>query len=129
MRTRLLLLLGALLTAALVVLLGGVLREAEPAAGSAAPLAGGAAADRALSGFGVGDTAATVRRLEATVRVDPQDRRSLGLLGLAYLQRTRETGDVSYYSLAERALRGALAARHARSDRPLRPRVARREPP
>ena len=110
MRTRLLLLLGALLTAALVVLLGGVLREAEPDAGSAAPLAGGAVADRALSGFGVGDTAATVRRLEATVRVDPQDRRSLGLLGLAYLQRTRETGDVSYYSLAERALRGALAA-------------------
>ena len=110
MRTDSLLLLGALLTAALVVLLGGVLREAEPAAGSAAPLAGGAAADRALSGFGLGDTAATVRRLEATVRVDPQDRRSLGLLGLAYLQRTRETGDVSYYSLAERALRGALAA-------------------
>ena len=56
-----------------------------------------------------GDTAGTVRRLEAALKAEPQDRRSLGLLGLAYLQRTRETGDVAYYSLAERALRRALA--------------------
>ena len=110
MRTRLLLLFAALLTAVLVVLLGGVLREAEPDAGrAAAPLDVGATADRAVAGFGLGDTAGTVRRLEAAVQAEPQDRRSLGLLGLAYLQRTRETGDVSYYSLAERALRGALA--------------------
>ena len=110
MRTRLLLLLAALLTAALVVLLGGVLRDAEPDAGrAAAPLDVGATADRAVAGFGLGDTAGTVRRLEAAVKAEPQDRRSLGLLGLAYLQRTRETGDVAYYSLAERALRRALA--------------------
>ncbi len=110
MRTRLLLLLAALLTAALVVLLGGVLRDAESDAGSAAAaLDVGATADRAVAGFGAGDTAGTVRRLEAALKAEPQDRRSLGLLGLAYLQRTRETGDVAYYSLAERALRRALA--------------------
>ena len=110
MRTRLLLLLTTLLTAALVVLVGGVLREAESDAGRAAePLDVGATADRAVAGFGIGDTAGTVRRLEAVLKAEPQDRRSLGLLGLAYLQRTRETGDVAYYSLAERALRGALA--------------------
>ena len=110
MRTRPLLVLAALLTAALVVLLGGVLREAEPDTGRAvAPLDVGATADRAVAGFGLGDTAGTVRQLEAVLRAEPQDRRSLGLLGLAYLQRTRETGDVAFYSLAERVLRKALA--------------------
>jgi tetratricopeptide (TPR) repeat protein len=44
-----------------------------------------------------------VRRLEEQVRQNG-DQRSLALLGLAYLQRVRETADSSYYGLAESAL-------------------------
>jgi tetratricopeptide (TPR) repeat protein len=61
-----------------------------------------------LSGFSLGDTAATVRRLEDDVR-EGGAQRSLALLGLAYLQRARETADASFYSRAESALRRARA--------------------
>ncbi|MDX6396594.1 MAG: hypothetical protein QOJ43_2 [Gaiellaceae bacterium] len=96
----------AAVTAAAIALLGGVLREAGPAAGGTAgptPVS----SDRALSGFALGDTAATVRRLEEAVGEKPDDQRSLALLGLAYLQRVRETSDASYYGRAETALRRA----------------------
>ena len=61
-----------------------------------------------LSGFSLGDTAATVRRLEDDAR-EGGAQRSLALLGLAYLQRARETADSSFYSRAESALRRARA--------------------
>ncbi len=88
-------------TAAAVALLGGVLgegRSTAQATASAAPVS----ADRALSGFAIGDTAATIVRLQEDVREQPRDGQSLALLGLAYLQRARETGDASYYGRAER---------------------------
>ena len=59
---------------------------------------------------------------------DGADGRSLALLGLAYLQRARETADASYYARAQSALGRALAARPARPGRSHRPRLARREP-
>jgi tetratricopeptide (TPR) repeat protein len=64
------------------------------------------AAGPALSGFALGDTAATVLRLQEQVR-EGGDQRSLALLGLAYLQRARETADSSFYARAETALRRA----------------------
>jgi tetratricopeptide (TPR) repeat protein len=67
--------------------------------------------ERLLDGLSTGDTAGFVRRLEQTVQRDPADSESLTLLGLAYQQRQRETGDPAYLTLSERALRRALAAR------------------
>ena len=50
-----------------------------------------------------------MRSLQATLRRDPQDVHSYDLLGLAYQQRARETGDPVYYTKSESVLRRALA--------------------
>jgi tetratricopeptide (TPR) repeat protein len=47
--------------------------------------------------------------LQAGLRLNPRDVRSLDLLGLAYQQRARETGDPTYYTKSEGVLREALA--------------------
>jgi tetratricopeptide (TPR) repeat protein len=88
-------------------LFGGVLGELRPEAApaSASPRL---ELDAALP---LGGTAAAVRRLESTVRVDPRDADRLGELGLAYQLRWRETGDPSFLPLSESALRRALEAR------------------
>ncbi len=49
-----------------------------------------------------------MERLQAGVHARPGDGRALGLLGLAYQQRARETGDPSYYARSETALQRAL---------------------
>jgi tetratricopeptide (TPR) repeat protein len=110
-RTRLLVAAATAVTAALVALLGGVLREVGPTASGAAGPAP-VSTERAFSGFALGDTAGTVARLEETVAGDEADGASLALLGLAYLQRARETADASYYPRAQSAL-----GRAARLDR------------
>lgn len=109
--TRILVAAATAVTTALVALLGGVLREAGPTASGAAGPAP-ISTERALSGFALGDTAGTVARLEETVAEGGADARSLSLLGLAYLQRARETADASYYPRAQSAL-----GRAARLDR------------
>jgi tetratricopeptide (TPR) repeat protein len=63
-----------------------------------------AAAGRFLAGFAAGDTAAYASELEGRVHQNPQDVQSLVLLGLAYQQRARETGDASYYPRSAVAL-------------------------
>ncbi len=63
-----------------------------------------------LAGFSTGDTGAYVRRLERRVRLQPRDGQTLTLLGLAYQQRARETGDPSSYGLSARALARARGA-------------------
>jgi tetratricopeptide (TPR) repeat protein len=93
---------------AFALLLGGVLRGGPTAAGSAAS-APPPTGDSAQTDFSPGDTAGVVSRLQATLRVDPRDTRSLDLLGLAYQQRARETGDPTYYTKSEGVLREALA--------------------
>jgi tetratricopeptide (TPR) repeat protein len=103
-RTRLLVGLAAAGATALVILLGGVFARSSSAQGTG--LAASAAPDRAGSGFsatGEG-TAAQVARLEAAVAANPADARSFALLGLAYGQRWRETGDASYVTLEAKAL-------------------------
>jgi tetratricopeptide (TPR) repeat protein len=89
-------------------LLGGVLTESTPDAPAAAAT-GQISADTALSGFSLGNTGAVVAGLEQRLRSDRADTRSLALLGLAYQQRARETGDPSFYPRAAGVLRRAAA--------------------
>ena len=76
---------------------------------SAGPLAVAtpAQADALRSEFGSGDTAAVLRRLEDAARTRPGDAETNALLGLAYAQRARETGDAAFYSRADAVLRRA----------------------
>ena len=90
---------------ALAALLGGVARESR----SATPAAPAPVEAEALrSGFAPGDTQALLLRLQADVAARPDDAHPLALLGLAYAQRARETGDAAYVSRADRALRRAV---------------------
>ncbi len=89
------------------VLLGGIL-AGSPTAGSASETRQDVAAGRLLDGFAPGDTAAYAAELERRVETNPEDAEALALLGLAYQQRVRETGDPSFYPRAEEALRRSL---------------------
>jgi len=95
--------LAAAVTAA-ALLLGGVLTD-----GSAQE----AGTVRVASGIGE-NGAALLPQLQKQVRANPTDVVGLGLLGLAYQQRARETGDPSYYTKSEGVLR--LALRYAPED-------------
>jgi len=86
---------------AVALTLGGVLHETS-SAGQAA------AAPPAAAESSPVDTATQVTRLQAAVRTNPTDVRSLDSLGLAYQQRARETGDPSYYTKSDEALHRAL---------------------
>jgi len=88
---------------------------ATRSSGSSAPVVAPGGGERALTGLAPGgDTVATVARLQAAVRANPADAKSLTLLGLAYGQRWRETGDASFVSLEARSL--ARARRLTPSD-------------
>jgi tetratricopeptide (TPR) repeat protein len=114
-RQRVLLALAVAAIAATVLLLGGAF-SGSPAGlfrgeASAAPsLADEASLGRLLAGFSTGDTAGYVRKLEHRVALDPNDGDALTLLGLAYQQRARETGDPTFYRLSGKALERASAA-------------------
>jgi tetratricopeptide (TPR) repeat protein len=83
---------------AVALLLGGVLTGSGSKEAAAVPLA---------SGLAETDTA-LLPRLQAQVRDHPRDPRGLGLLGLAYQQRARETGDPTYYTKSAGVLTRAL---------------------
>jgi tetratricopeptide (TPR) repeat protein len=108
LRRRLLLLVLVAAVAAAATLFGGVLSEAPASDGQAPPLA--------VPGFGATpaatpparDTATEIRRLQTVLRRNRDDADSLTMLGLAYEQRARETGDPSYYSRADGVLDEAL---------------------
>ena len=95
--------LAAGLTAA-ALLLGGVLTD-----GSAQETG----TVRVASAIGQSGSA-LLPQLQQQVRANPTDVAGLGLLGLAYQQRARETGDPSYYTKSEGVLR--LALRYAPRD-------------
>jgi tetratricopeptide (TPR) repeat protein len=102
-RTRLILGGAVAAIAATVSLLGGVFRDSPPAgAGSFAPVT-------LRAEFALGDTTESVRELQDAVRARPTDAGANAALGLAYLQRARESGEPSYYGNAERVLRRAAA--------------------
>jgi tetratricopeptide (TPR) repeat protein len=88
--------------AAAVLLLGGGFRTGGTAA-SPRPVT----SDALTGGFG-DDTAGLVRQLQVALRSEPQNVHELGLLGLAYQQRARETGDPSWYAKADGVLRHAV---------------------
>jgi|SRR4051812_20909826 tetratricopeptide (TPR) repeat protein len=105
MRRRLFIAGTAAALAAAVLALGGALRS-----GHAAPAAAPSKADAGLlgSGFAAGDTEGLVLQLQAGLRQQPDNVRGLGLLGLAYLQRARETGDPAWYVKADGVLHRTL---------------------
>jgi len=108
MRKKASVVLAAVGVAAAAALFGGVLggNRAEGTVSHADP----AAAARLVGGFAPpGDTEAYVAELEHRVGANPRDAQGLMLLGLAYQQRARETGDPSYYPRSEEALRRSLA--------------------
>ena len=91
---------------ALSALLGGALRH--PSSARASGVNPEVRAATLQSGFGTANTAALVGSLQTAVRAAPHDSKSAALLGLAYEQRARETGDPAYYSKAGSVLRDAL---------------------
>ena len=107
-RGRIALAAAAAAVAAAAILFGGVLRESS-SAGPSMPAAAPPAAGPLDLGFAAGDTPTLVRRLQERLRAQPDDVQSLGLLGLAYQQRARETGDPAYYTKSAGVLRRALA--------------------
>ena len=101
--------LAAIGVAVAAALFGGVLggNRAEGTVTHADP----AAAARLVGGFAPsGDTKAYVAELERRVAGQSGDAQGLMLLGLAYQQRARETGDPGYYPRSEEALERSLAA-------------------
>jgi tetratricopeptide (TPR) repeat protein len=72
--------------------------------GGVAP--GPAGLERAFAAEG---TEGVIASLQAAVREDPFDAGAYALLGDAYYQRARETGDPSYYERAKQAFDSALA--------------------
>ena len=54
------------------------------------------------------ETDNTIRFFEWKVSQDPDDFFNYDRLGVAYIQKARETGDVEYYNLAERTLKKSL---------------------
>jgi tetratricopeptide (TPR) repeat protein len=94
--------------AATVSLLGGILSGSNSGA-PAATVPAAASAELALSGFSPGDTAGLVADLQSKLRGGRGDAQSYALLGLAYQQRARETGDPSYYPRAAGVLGRATA--------------------
>jgi tetratricopeptide (TPR) repeat protein len=107
MRHTILIATATLLAAGAFVLFGGVLRESPSAGASALPV------DRVAGAFdpafsSAQNAASLVLRLQQQIRQKPDDGASYALLGLAYEQRARETGDSAYYPRAETVLRRAV---------------------
>jgi tetratricopeptide (TPR) repeat protein len=93
-------------SAATVALLGGVFHNSPGTPASA--LAGSQSSEDFKAGFALNaSTPALVLSLQSTLRSNPSDEHSWALLGLAYQQRARETGDPSYYTKSEGALHRA----------------------
>ena len=103
--TKLIALAAAVAAASIAVLPGGVLRSSPGAASST--LVTQQAIEDFKAGFASASTASLVIQLQDTLRANPKDQHSYLLLGLAYEQRARETGDPSYYTKADGALRRA----------------------
>ena len=108
--------LGAAGVAVVVLLFGGVFagpaggnRFAALAAGERASYERQAVLTRLVAGLSSGNTARYVLGLEGRVATHPAEGDTLALLGLAYQQRARETGDPTYYNLADHALERAAA--------------------
>src|SRR5438046_379079 len=102
MRNRIVIAITALVAAAGAALSGGCFRPTSAAPGA---LGGGQAVEDFKAGFGLSaSTASLVASLQSALAANPKDEHSWVLLGLGYEQRSRETGDPSYYTKADGAL-------------------------
>ena len=100
-RIRLSIAVGAAALTAAALLLGGALGGPGPKAAAPGLAAG-------VTDFRSTNTGAYVARLQEALGQRPDDVRGLGLLGLAYQQRARETGDPAYYTKSRGVLGRAL---------------------
>jgi tetratricopeptide (TPR) repeat protein len=107
MRARLLIAGTAAALAAAVLALGGTFRQGAAAGADRGALPAAIAAEL-QKGFAAGDTQSEIAGLQGELRADPGNTRALDTLGLAYLQRVRETGDPAYYGKADGILHGVL---------------------
>ena len=108
MKTRILIAAAVVLVIGTGALLGGIFRESpSPASAEIAQ------AEQQVEDFQAGfelnaSTAAFVQALQAKLGVNTNDEHAWLLLGLAYQQRARETGDPTYYTKSEGSLEQAL---------------------
>ena len=107
MSNKLLITLAAIIAAGFAALFGGLLnRTGTPPTA----LAGAQSVEDFKAGFALSaSTAALVANLQTTLRENPADEHTWMLLGLAYQQRARETGDPTYYTRSGGALNRALS--------------------
>lgn len=106
-RSRLALAAAAVVVVLSVVLFGGILRESS----SASPhVVARQAIESFQTEYSLGASAGAIAlELQETLLSNPSDQRAWVLLGLAYQQQARETGDPGYYGRSERALRKGLS--------------------
>jgi tetratricopeptide (TPR) repeat protein len=100
---------GALVAVVAVLLAAALVHRPAPSAGANSSPSPRPAADQPVTDSSLNDTEELVRRLQDSLRAQPDDVRELDLLGLAYQQRARETGDPAYYSKSGAVLHRALA--------------------
>jgi tetratricopeptide (TPR) repeat protein len=112
MRRRLLIAGAAAAIAAAALSLGNAFEGGSgQAAAPAAPTRIADGVGLVGSGAGASSAATSVKDLQSRLQANPSDARSYALLGLAYEQRARETGDPTYYTKADGVLHRALALR------------------
>ena len=109
MRTRILIAAAVLAAVAGGALFGGLLRETPGSASAEIAMA-----EQQVEDFQAGfrlnaSTGEFVQALQAKLGVNAKDEHAWLLLGLAYQQRARETGDPTYYTKSQGALERALA--------------------
>ena len=122
MRNRLLITAAVLIAAAFGALFGGVFRNSGTPASAA--LAGAQSAEDFKAGFSLNaSTASLAAELQSRLR-RTRGRALVRLLGLAYQQRARETGDPAYYPKSAGALRSRARPRLQGLSRRQRPRLA-----
>jgi tetratricopeptide (TPR) repeat protein len=98
--------IATVVVATLAALLGGVLTKSPEPARDA--LAASQSVEDFKAGFALNaSTTAFVASLQSTLAANASDEHSWALLGLAYQQRARETGDPAYYGKSAGALERA----------------------
>src|SRR5215831_16769888 len=107
MTNRILIAAAALVAAGFAGLFGGLFHSSSSSASTAL------LAQQQIENFKIGfalnaNTSQIVLQLQRVLRRDQGNERAFVLLGLAYQQRARETGDPAYYTKAEGVLRRAI---------------------
>ena len=89
---------------------GGERRTVAP------PVRGGATAPLSLTGSSASSIDALTSRLQSHLRAQPRDARSWAVLGAAYVEQARVSGDASFYPKADGALDRSLGIAPTNND-------------